>query len=320
VQLSYEIVTAPASAIRAGGAHLFWAGEPSPALVESLDRTGQVQPVLAHETPDGLVLVAGHARLAALRSLGAPVLVRLVIDPAPVDLGIIYMADNALRPLDDAMRLAALRYFRPLLDDARLAHDVLPGLNLNPGSKDARLLADWLALPDHWQTHLAAGRVPLAAGTVLGRMTDADRLAVAPLFAGLSWSRSNAVNLLTWLFEAAKMNGTTVARIMADAGMTDFAAEALSPKDAMARLVAMARDARHPTLRALQSRFDASARELAASTGWRVLQPDNFETGSVELSIRVADPAQLDRAVRGLQTMADRPQWHHLWTTGDTND
>jgi ParB family chromosome partitioning protein len=281
---------------------------------------GQVQPVLAHETPDGLVLVAGHARLAALRSLGAPVLVRLVLDPDPVDLGLVYMADNALRPLDDAMRLAALRYFRPLLDDARLAQDVLPGLNLNPGSKDARLLTDWLALPDHWQAHLAAGRVPLAAGNVLARMDTADRHAVAPLFAGLSWSRSNAVNLLTWLHEAAKMNGTTVAGIMADSGMADFAAESLSPKDAMARLVAMARDARHPTLRALQSRFDASARELAASTGWRVVQPDNFETGNVELSIRVADPAQLDRAVRGLQTMAERPQWDHLWTTGDTND
>jgi len=320
VHLSNETVTTPARAIRTGGAHLFWAAAPSPALVRSLDRHGQIQAVLVRETPDGLDLVAGYARVAALAGLGRPVLARLVETEDPAEPGLLYLADNALRPLDDAMRLAAWRHFRPLLDDARLAEDVLPCLGVTPGSRDAKLLTVWLSLPEQWQSNLAAGRVPLAAGAVLARMSDADRLAVAPLFAGLSWSRSNAVNLLTWLFEASKMTGSPVARIMAEQDMGQAALRGLSPKDAMARLAALAREVRHPTLGAMQARFDAAARALTAGTGWRITQPDHFETDMAELCTRIAGPDQLERAVRDLRTMAERPYWHQLWNADADHD
>ncbi|WP_285906305.1 hypothetical protein [Pseudodesulfovibrio pelocollis] len=320
MHLSNETVTAPASAIRTAGAHLFWAAEPSPGLIRSMARHGQAQAVLVRETADGLALVAGYARVAAQGQLGQPVLARLVETADPVELGLLYLADNSLRPLDDAMRLAALRYFRLLLDDAQLAGEVLPCLGVTPGSRDAKLLADWLTLADSWQGHLAAGRVPLAAGTVLTRMDEADRLAVAPFFAELSWSRSNAVNLLTWLYEASKMTGRPVAEVMADSGMSHGPLRELSPKDAMARLTALAREARQPTLRAMQTRFDTAARKLVADTRWRVAQPDNFETNGVELTVRIADPGQLEQAVHDLQAMADRPHWHQLWDTTADHD
>jgi ParB family chromosome partitioning protein len=320
VQLSYEIVTAPADAIRDGGSHLFWASDPSPALTGSIRELGQAQPLLVHETGDGLSLIAGHARLAALRALGQPAMARLVIAPDPKDLGILYLTDNALRPLDDAMRLAALRYFAPLMDAPSLAAHILPRLGVRPGSKDAKLLLAWLDMPAAWQAHLAAGRVPLAAGGPLAAMDEADRAAVEPLFAEHSWSRSNAVNMLTWLFETARMTGSPLAEIMDRSGMTDVPVQQLSPKDAMARLAASAKSARYPSLSALEARFDAAARELAAGTRWRVSQPDNFETGGVELSVRIADPEQLGRALRELAAMADRPQWATLWTTDASND
>ena len=286
MHLSNEIVTAPADSIRDSGSHLFWAGEPLPWLARSIGQLGQAQPVLVHETHSGLALIAGHARLTVLRSLGLPVLARLVVDPGPVDLGLIYLADNALRPLDDAMRLAALQYFAPLLDRPAPAADILPRLGVNPESKDARLLLAWLDLPAIWQAHLAAGRAPLAAATVLARMTEVDRDAVAPLFADHSWSRSNAVNLLTWLFEASKMTG---------------------------KHVAQAKNGRYPSLSALEARFESTAREMTAGTSWRIAQPDNFETNGVELSIRIKDPDQLAKAVRDLKAMANRPQWPRLW-------
>lgn len=313
MHLSNEIVTAPADSVRHGGSHLFWAGEPQPWLARSIGQLGQTQPVLVHETQDGLILIAGHARLTVLRALGLPVLARLVVDPDPVDLGILYLTDNALRPLDDAMRLAALRYFAPLLDQATLAADILPRLGVNPESKDARLLLAWLDLPAVWQAHLAAGRAPLAAAAALARMTEADRDAVSPLFAAHSWSRSNAVNLLTWLFETSKMTGKPVAQVMLDATMADPAIRNLSPKDAMARLVALAKASRYPSLSALEARFETAAREMTAGTGWRIAQPDNFETNGVELSIRIKDPDQLAMAVRDLKAMADRPEWPRLW-------
>nr|WP_231117011.1 ParB/RepB/Spo0J family partition protein [Pseudodesulfovibrio alkaliphilus] len=286
----------------------------------SLERHGQIQPVLVRTTAGGLELVAGYARVAALGRLGRPVLARLVETENPAEPGLLYLADNAQRPLDDAMRLAAWHHFRPLLDDARLAEEVLPCLGITPGSRDAKLLADWLSLPKQWQGNLAAGRVPLAAGTVLSRMTDADRQAVAPLFAELSWSRSNAVNLLTWLFEAARMTGRPVARIMTEQGMEQTTQRGLSPKDAMSRLAALAREARHPTLSAMQARFTAAASDLTTGTRWRITQPDHFETDGVELSARIASPDQLERAVRDLQIMAERPSWHQLWKATTDHD
>lgn len=313
MHLSNEIVTAPADSIRHGGSHLFWAGEPLPWLARSIGQLGQAQPVLVHETHGGLALIAGHARLAVLRALGLPVLARLVIDADTVDLGLLYLADNFLRPLDDAMRLAALRYFAPLLDRPTLATDILPRLGVNPESKDAKLLLAWLDLPAVWQAHLAAGRAPLAAAAALARMTEADRSAVAPLFADHSWSRSNAVNLLTWLFETSQMTGNPVAQVMDDANMADPAIRTLSPKDAMARLVALAKASRYPSLSALEARFESVAREMTAGTSWRIAQPDNFETNGVELAIRIKDPNQLAKAVHDLKDMADHPQWPRLW-------
>jgi ParB family chromosome partitioning protein len=313
-------MTAPAAAIHDGGAHLFWAQSPSPSLTESMATFGQLQPVLVHETDSGLSLIAGHARLAALDSLKQPVMARVAVDPDPVDLGLLYLTDNQARLLDDAMRLKALRYFAPLMDAPELARTVLPLLGVRSGSKDATLLTQWLALPAPWHDCLTAGRIPLAAGSVLARMDEGDRNAVAPLFEAYSWSRSNAVNLLTWLFETSRMTGAPVASVMKAADMAPDTNPGLSPKDAMARLATQAKAARYPALSGLEARFDAAAREVVSGTRWRVVQPDNFETGAVTLTVTVADREQLATAAQTLQAMADRPQWPILWAPGADND
>ncbi|MEF2232275.1 MAG: ParB/RepB/Spo0J family partition protein [Pseudodesulfovibrio sp.] len=317
---SLELRTLPTAAIRTGGGHLFWAADPTPELTKSLHCAGQTAPVLVRETGNGPELVAGHARLEALRALDLPVLARTVEAATPLDAGLLYLADNAARPLDDALRLAALRFFAPLMDREALARDLLPRLGVRPGSKDARLLAAWLALAEPWPSHLAEGRIPLAAGEILARMAPADRNAVAPLFAALSWSRSNAVNLLAWLFEAGKMTGAPLAEVVERAGLGEAPASGLSPKDTMARIVALARQARYPSLSALQAEFGGAAREIAAGTAWRVTQPDHFETGGVELTIQVKTPTQLAKAVDDLRAMAGQPAWATLWNLGGSRD
>jgi len=318
--LSLELRTLPAEAVRSGGGHILWPAAPAPELIESLRSAGQTAPVLVRETGDGPELVAGHARLEGLRNLGLPVLARTVTAPGPLEAGLLYLADNAARPLDDAMRLAAVRFFAPLMDRDGLARDLLPRLGVRPGSKDARLLLAWLDLPRPWPDHLAAGRVPLAAGEVLARMAPEDRDGAAPFFADLAWSRSNAVNLLTWLYEAGKMTGAPVAEVARRAGMDEVPTQGLSPKDAMARLTALARQARYPALSALQAEFDRAAREITAGTAWRMAQPNNFETGGSELAVQVKTPAQLAKALEDLKDVAAQPGWARLWNLGGSRD
>ncbi|EGB13232.1 hypothetical protein DND132_0014 [Pseudodesulfovibrio mercurii] len=320
MQLTSEIFTAPAGAIRAHGDHLFWSGTISESLAKSIEEWGQSAPVLVFEGDHGPELAAGAARLAVLAGLGRPVLARRVEGADPVSLGLLYLADNAHREPDDAMRFRALQYFAPLLDRDRLETDVLPRLGVRPKSKDARLLLDWLTLPAPWRELLGRGAVPLAVGTVLARLDEADRDPLRPLFTGMTWSRSNAVNVLTWLYEAARVAGTPVAEVMAGAGMDAILDQGLSPKDAIARLCAAARQARHPELTRLRDRFDAAARTVTAGTPWRVVQPDNFETDGAELSVRVKDRDGLAQAVESLRAMADAPAWETVFRPEGDND
>ncbi|MCJ2163139.1 MULTISPECIES: hypothetical protein [unclassified Pseudodesulfovibrio] len=318
--LTSEIFTASAPAIHADGAHLFWTADNHESLTVSITEFGQSAPVLVRDIGTGLELIAGASRLSILAALGRPVLARMVQDANDIDLGLLYLADNVQRPLHDAMRLQALKYFAPRMNEAALAKDILPRLGIKPQSKDGRLFLAWLNLPEAWQGLLERGNVPLAAATVLSRMSEADQEDAAPLFTGFSWSRSNAVNVLTWLFEAAKMTGTSVAEVMKQAGAAAIFAQGLSPKDAIARLSTAIRQVRYPELTRLQDRFSAASGEITASTRWRVTQPDNFETDGAELTIRIKDAAQLEKAVEDLKTMSASPAWTKIWNLGGTDD
>ena len=320
MQLSKEILTASADSITDTGSHLFWSGTISQSLIVSIKEFGQAAPILVREDDTGFTLIAGHARLSVLRQLKQPVLIRLVLDTDDQNLGLLYLADNAQRSMDDGMRLAALRYFQPLMDEKALISDILPRLNIKPKSRDAKLLISWLDMPDNWQAHLAAGNIPLAAGTPLGRMSGDDRLAVEPLFAGFSWSRSNAVNILTWLFETSKMTRTTISDSMKQTGMAEILKAGLSPKDTITRLCTAAKAARYPELSLLQDRFNRAASDITAGTKWRVVQPNNFETGGAELTIQVKDAAQLKKAVNDLEIMAGLASWEKTWGLGSKND
>ncbi|MDC0336520.1 hypothetical protein OAN24_06485, partial [Pseudodesulfovibrio sp.] len=202
----------------------------------------------------------------------------------------------------------------------KLRSDIMPLLGTKPKSKDAKLFLIWLDLPDNWQAHLYSGTIPLAAGTILARMDEADRAAVEPLFSAFSWSRSNAVNILTWLFETAKMTSTTVADAMTKADLNTIMNQGLSPKDTIARLTTAAKATRYPELSSLQNTFSKAATEITAGTRWRMTQPNNFETGGAELTIQIKDASQLAKAAEDLEAMASLSPWQELWKLGATND
>lgn len=316
----FDTRTVPAADIRPDDDHCFWSAEPDERLADSIARHGQLTPLLARESDQGMALVSGATRLSVLRELGRDVHVRIVEADTPLDRGLLYLADNGHRPLDDGMRLAALRYFAPLLGPDKLAETIFPHLGIKARSKDAKLLLAWLDLPATWQDHLTAGRVPLAAATVLARLDGDDLDAVEPLFAAFSWSRSNAVNLLTWFHETGRMQDIPVRQVMEQAGVFDLLTQGLSPKDAIARIVTAVRQARYPTLAGLEATFASTARDLTTGTRWRLNQPDSFETGAAELTVRVADRAQLAQALEDLEAMSEATGWDTLFTLGRSDD
>jgi len=320
LQLTSEIFTAAPASIHNGGAHLFWAVKPSESLVQSISEFGQTTPVIVCETENGLELIAGHARHTVLSTTGQPVLARMATDISDTDKGLLYLADNSQRVISDGMRLTALKYFVQLMNERQLKADILPRFNIKPKSKDAKLLLAWLTLDARWQALLESGNVPLAAATPLARMNSEEQNAVVPLFTTFSWSRSNAVNVLTWLFETAKMRASSVQEVMQQAGMTDILSQGLSPKDAIQKLATAARLARYPELTRLQDAFATAAREITAGTRWRMNQPNNFETGGSELTIQVKDADQLAQAAKDLHALSGSATWDTIWKLGGGND
>ncbi len=303
-----------ANDIDASGSWLFWSGPPSPALRRSLECHGQLVPVLVDASGARPTLVAGAARVAALAELGREV---LCLDIGALDdraRGLAYVQSNVGRELSDGQVVAAMRYFESLpgLDQA----PVLESLGLEPRSKRLRLLRSWLTLPGHWDLLLGSGAVPLACAELLEAFAPGDLTVLEPLFATLSWSRGNAVNVLTWIREICLRDGGCAAAVLDGMGVEDILAAGLSPKDAMSRITQEVRLRRYPRLSGMERDFTDLARKVVAGTRWRLAQPDLFESDAVELCVRLSSPAELRAASEELGRIADREDLAALFPVG----
>lgn len=303
----------PAAHIDTTGPWLFWSAPPSPALRRSLERHGQLEPVLVDAGGAAPVLVAGAARVAALLDAGKDV---LCLDLGPLDpaaRGLAYLQSNIGGEPTDAQLVAALRYFSaiPAADMA----PVLESLGLEPRSKRLRLAEAWLSMPADRDRLLTS--VPLACAELLAGFPAGELAELEPLFDGLSWSRGNAVNLLTWLRETCQRDGLRAGALLDDCCLRDILAAGLSPKDAMARITQEVRLRRYPQLSALEREFAETTRRVAAGTRWRLSQPDQFESDAVELTARVKSPDELRAASAELARMAAREDLKALFPAED---
>lgn len=300
----HALLRIPAAEIEGTGPWLFWSAPPSEALRRSLERDGQLVPVLVDASGSRPVLVAGAARLAALADAGRGA---LCLDLGPLDdlaRGLAYARSNLGRELTDGQVVAAMRYFASLPQaDSGQALEVL---GLEPRSKRLRLIRAWLTLPLQWDLFLAAGSVPLACADLLEGLSPAGLQALEPLFVGLSWSRGNAVNVLTWLKEACAREGVGVGEFLDACGVGEILAAGLSPKDAMGRITQEVRLRRFPRLSDMERDFSEAARRVASGTRWRIVQPDLFESNAVEFSARPTSPAGLRELSAELARIAAR--------------
>jgi len=309
-----RLLRCKATDIDASGNWLFWSASPSPALRRSLECHGQLVPVLVDASGERPTLVAGAARVAALTELGREV---LCLDIGALDeraRGLAYVQSNAGRELTDGQVVAAMRYFESL-SGVDLA-PVLESLGLEPRSKRLRLLRSWLTLPGHWDLLLDTGAVPLACADLLEAFSPGDLKVLEPLFATLSWSRGNAVNVLTWIREVCVRDGIPAAKVLGSLGLQEILAAGLSPKDAMNRITQEARLLRYPRLSAMERDFTETARKFSTGTRWRLVQPDLFESNGVELSVRLTSPAELRSASAELTRIAAREELADLFPEG----
>ena len=296
--------------IDCSGPWLFWKEPPTPELEASLERCGQLVPVLVREGENGPELIDGLKRVTALARLGRPVSARFV--DGDVDPGVLYCAANTAGGgfVGESRGVSAWRYFQA----AGMSFDSAANLlGTAPRSRQWKQVVQWAELEPVWDRLLADGHVALAHGPLLARMSGEDRETLVALFEKLSWSRNNGQNLLTWLWELGRSRKESVAQVMDSLKIPDLAGQELSPKDRIARILEVVRRARYPHLTEMERAFRSRSREVTAGTRWQVRPGDVFETGGVELSVRVKNREEMDRAVEDLERMQRDRVWETIW-------
>jgi len=288
---------------------LFWSRTFDDRLLHSLEMFGQLVPVLASHEGDRLCLLAGQRRVKALGKLGQPVLTLLCSEDSPLQRGIIYLESNSNEQLDDGALIRALRYFSTCTQDltsiARL-------LGLSRHSRQWNLLVNWLDLPPSWDECLIKGHVPLVLANLLTRFAPEDLHDLQEYFRDMSWSRNNAVHLVTWIWEVSRLRGCSPATLMHELDFKAICDLDLSPKDTMTRILDILRAARYPRLCHQEREFRRRSQDVVAGSGWRLVQPDQFETRSVEFATRVSSPQEFDARVHELADIARDRVWGSL--------
>ncbi|GAU07560.1 ParB/Srx family N-terminal domain-containing protein [Desulfoplanes formicivorans] len=292
---------------------LFWPRTFDDRLLGSLERIGQLVPVLATLEGDTPCLLAGQRRVRALAQLGRPVQTLMLDSVSPLQRGLVYLESNSSEVLDDGAMIRALRYFATCTKD--LTSLAVP-LGVSSHSRQWSLLGDWLKLPESWDHLLVKGHVPLALAKVLTRFTPDDLRTLQAYFQDMSWSKNNAVHFVTWIWEASRMKGCSVPALIKKLGLDTILSLELSPRDAMTRLLSAARAGRYPRLCQQEREFRKRSQDVVAGSQWRIEQPDNFETRVVALSTRVASPRDLDQRVEELARIAKDKVWADLDPAG----
>lgn len=309
------------------GDSLFWDSPPDDALARSLAEMGQMVPALAEIVDDRPRILAGRARVLALRRLpGRTLEARIIAWPGPgcgaspeVWRGLVYLASNMGRAVDEAMLVKAGRYFAahiPVPEFLRLAGPYL-GPALRAGS---RRLTDWLSLPPAADELLFSGAVPLAGAQVLAGMDGDDLAALRPWLTAARWSANTLTRFVTPLREAARASGRRLSETAGEGLAGVGTDQGLSPNDLIARLAAAAKRARYPVLTDLEERFAALARGISRGTAFTLSPSRGFESDAVTLELRAADAATLRQAAADLARMAAHPDWQALWSLARGQD
>ena len=301
--------------IDCSGPWLLHPESPAEKLIPSFKKHGQLIPVLAVQESGRILLIAGRTRVSAASKLGMDVLVRYIDASDDISKAVLHLEENSARLADDSLKLAVMRYFSSRLEEAELAKIVAPLLSIKPKSRDMNFWMDWMELEPEFDELLKLGHIPLAAVSVLSKLDEADRAALCRFFEKLSWSRSNAVNFLTWLYEASRREGRTVSQLISTPEF-ESAGESESPKDAVGRFCKAAKELRYPQLSELEKIHNKIVSEICAGTKWRVEPVGSFETGEVMIQTRFKNREMMQKAMSDLESIAKFNGWEELFELG----
>ena len=298
---TYNALTLQPGQILAIDPCIFWARECAQVLLDSLQRQGQLQPVLVQKSNTGYTLVAGYSRFQGLKKLGRKIYALQTEDPDPWEKGLTYLSSNLGRIPDTLMLVRAMRYFSPLGKDLQQIYLLL---GISRGSRQERQLQAWTRLPHEWDGALQHTPQLLTCAPDLTNISHPDLDTLLPFFQDLSWSLNNARKLLDLLRRTQQPENLPLEEIVARLALDKILAGKLSPKDKIRLILDSLGRAAYPEYFRLMDEARQNIKSLVSGTVWNCIHPDNFESPALELRVRVHSRDELNQASRQLSSIA----------------
>ena len=267
------------------------AREPSPALLDSVARTGILHPpILREQGRTGMEIVTGRRRLLAaqqtLHSISTICLV-LPADALPAETLALNLEDTVLR--GDISVVEQAIFFQKILahlDENEAAQRFLPSLGLEPHRHHLHSLLPLLRLEEHLLGALHAGRLHESVARELLALNFTDRLSLYEVMEILSLSVSNQKKITIACRELAARHNTSVMALLSLPGIREI----LDPQETnipqkTARLMQWLTEQRFPNLTEAEQEFRAFAAALKLPNGVALNHSPSFEQDQVHLTI-----------------------------------
>ncbi len=259
---------------------LSWGHDLDP-LKTSLDRVGQVSPLVVKPYRDRFRLICGYRRRQALRELGHDEFAALVLpEDFSMERSLVLALEENLghRVFNDAEKALALHHLAAFFTPEELIHDYLPRLGLPPRQDFLERFLNLAELGEQGLTALAKGSLDPETAELIMAIDPASRSDLLFLLDQLNPGRNKRRQIVTWLHETALREGRSVADVIKDHEIQDVISNDTLSRPAKEKKVrAIIHAKRYPELsRARKKQAECLAR-LRLPPNCHLQPPQSFE-------------------------------------------
>ena len=287
------------------------------SVLGSIQKRGIVFPLLATRGPERL-LISGHRRLAAAKSLGLREIKiwEIVQTQNPSELFLISVLSNWNQAWSDLDRAWVIRKAKEEFKFSQqdLLEGILPALGLSSESYLLNQYYDVACLEPCLLDLVEAGRLPFRGMQILGKFLPEDRATFATLIGSKIILTSNQLlKAGEWLYDLLKKEKTNLGNFLKDRGLLEILNRQGNDEGQKARAFYNAlRRLRFPRLAESEQKVEKVLTLLAPELKeLRLEMPESFEEEGFSLHAKLKSQASIEQLKEFLSK--HRPQLNSLF-------
>lgn len=293
------------------------------SLATSIGAAGLINPPIVASKEDGLTIVSGHRRIAALALLGSDaVSVRyLPADlPEPTLISIAITENTYQRRLNVVEESRCYRLLSRHFPSFDNEQQLLRHLGLSNNKTYIKKTLPVSEMPESIQTHIISGTLSLPIALQLGELERGLAVKVADLFTYLKIGLNKQRELLRLVKEISKRDGRSFEAVLWDRNITDILEDKNKDLGLKVREIRMhLRQCRYPSITTFKKQFTRLRDDLTLPPKVDLLPPHDFEGADYELKLKFDDQKRLKKQLEQLLELVDYPELRKILKSVSTS-